>query len=300
MKTITPLILLLFWVAPHLVIGQNIDQNRLLTDLRTLSSDAMEGRAPMTDGGRLAREYIRERFESLGLGTQFPGYRQEFVLDASRGQEGLGVNILGFIPGSVSSKIILVIAHYDHLGKKGEVIYNGADDNASGTAALLEIAAYFSKNLPGHSFLFVATDAEEKGLLGARALVKDFPFPLEDIKAVVNMDMISRSDDRTLYAVGTRFYPQFRPYLEAAAGRSSIRLVLGNDGAPGEKDWSKASDHGPFHERNIPFIYFGVDDHKDYHQPTDTFENIQPAFYTAACELILDTLLAMDQKLPSE
>ncbi|SEJ02840.1 Peptidase family M28 [Cyclobacterium xiamenense] len=300
MKTITPLILLLFWAAPYLVFGQNIDQSRLLADMRTLSSDSMEGRAPMTEGGRMAREYIRERFESIGLGSQFPGYRQEFVLDAAKGAEGLGVNILGFIPGSASAEIILLLAHYDHLGKKGEAIYNGADDNASGTAALLEMAAYFSENLPRHSFLFVATDAEEKGLVGARALLRDFPFPLEEVKAVVNMDMISRSDDRTLYAVGTRFYPQFRPFLEAAAGRSSIRLVLGNDGGAGQKDWSKASDHGPFHERNIPFIYFGVDDHKDYHQPTDTFENIQPDFYVAACELILDTLLGMDQEMASE
>ncbi|WP_162342633.1 M28 family peptidase [Cyclobacterium salsum] len=297
MKTITPLILLLFWASPWIVSAQHIDRNTLIEDIRTLSSDAMEGRAPMTAGSEAARTYIRDRFESLGLSSQFPEFSQQFTLDANQAEEGKGVNVLGFIPGTSTSEIILVLAHYDHLGKKGEVIYNGADDNASGTAALLQMAGYFTENTPRHSMIFVALDAEEKGLLGARALIRDFPFPLKDIKLVVNMDMISRSVDQTLYAVGTRFYPQFRPFLEAAAGRSSIRLVLGNDGAPGEKDWSRASDHGPFHEKDIPFIYFGVDDHKDYHQPSDTFENIQQEFYTKACDLILDTLIGIDQSI---
>ncbi|MDN3689019.1 M20/M25/M40 family metallo-hydrolase [Cyclobacterium jeungdonense] len=297
MKTITPLILLLFWAGPWVVSAQDIDQNILIEDIRTLSSDAMEGRAPMTAGSEKAGTYIRDRFESLGLSSQFPDFSQQFILEPDLGEEGMGVNILGFIPGTTTSEIILVLAHYDHLGKKGEVIYNGADDNASGTAAMLQMAAYFAENTPRHSMIFVATDAEEKGLLGARALIRDFPFSLNDIKVVVNMDMISRSEDQTLYAVGTRFYPEFRPFLEEAAGMSSIRLVLGNDGGPGEKDWSRASDHGPFHEKGVPFIYFGVEDHKDYHQPTDTFENIQQEFYTEACELILDTLIGIDQSI---
>lgn len=295
MKTITPLILLLFWAGPWLASAQNIDRDSLIEDIRTLASDAMAGRAPMTAGSEKARTYIRDRFETLGLSSQFPDFSQQFILDA--GKEEMGVNLLGFIPGTSTSDIILILAHYDHLGKKGEVIYNGADDNASGTAALLQVATYFSNNNPRHSMIFVATDAEEKGLLGARALVRDFPFPLKDIKVVVNMDMISRSQDQTLYAVGTRFYPQYRPFLERAAGRSPIRLILGNDGAPGEKDWSRASDHGPFHEKGIPFIYFGVDDHKDYHKPTDTFENIQQDFYADACQLILNTLIDIDQSI---
>jgi hypothetical protein len=97
-----------------------------------------------------------------------------------------------------------------------------------------------------------------------------------------------------LYAVGTRYYPQFKSYLNTVGNQSSIELVLGNDGGNGELDWTYASDHGPFHEKGIPFIYFGVADHKDYHKPTDTFENIEEQFYWQACELILDFILEIN------
>ena len=186
------------------------------------------------------------------------------------------------------------MAHYDHLGKKGNDIYNGADDNASGTAALLALADYFSENRPYHSIIFAATDAEEKGLLGAKALLNDFPFPLEQISLVINMDMISRSEDNKLYAVGSRHYPHLQPFLSETSKYTALDLVLGNDGGPGEKDWTRASDHGPFHEKKIPFIYFGVEDHEDYHHPTDTFENIHPQFYIRAVELILRFICNVD------
>ncbi|MFO7823711.1 MAG: M28 family peptidase [Cyclobacterium sp.] len=298
MKTITPFILLFFWFSPCEVWSQNIDYQILTEDIQYLSSDALEGRAALSEGNVKAGKFIADRFETLSLSSQFPGYMQKFSLEGAGSDKAQGSNIIAFIPGTSSSEILLIMAHYDHLGKKGDVIYNGADDNASGAAALLSIAAHFAENPPRHSVMFVATDAEEKGLLGAKALVRDFPFPLEQIRVVINMDMISRSDDNTLYAVGTRFYPQFRNFLLKAAGNSPIRLVMGNDGASGEKDWSRASDHGPFHERQVPFIYFGVDDHRDYHQPTDTFENIQPDFYRHASELILDTIIGIDQSIP--
>ena len=111
------------------------------------------------------------------------------------------------------------------------------------------------------------------------------------------MDMISRSENNTLYAVGTRFYPQFIPYLEKVGKRSPIQLVLGNDGEKGQLDWTNASDHGPFHKKGIPFIYFGVDDHEDYHQPSDVFENIHQSFYLEACELILNSILEIDASI---
>jgi Zn-dependent M28 family amino/carboxypeptidase len=224
-------------------------------------------------------------------------YTQSFALEGDDESLDEGSNLIGFIPGTESSKIILLMAHYDHLGKKGDKIYNGADDNASGTAALLNMAAYFMENRPLHSILFAVTDAEEMGLVGAKALLQDFPFPLKQIKLVVNMDMISRSENNTLYAVGTRFYPQFTPYLEKVGKRSPIQLVLGNDGEQGQLDWTNASDHGPFHKKGIPFIYFGVDDHKDYHQPSDVFENIHQPFFLEACELILNSILEIDASL---
>lgn len=294
MKTITSFILLLFCCLAFHSQAQKMDTRVLLEDIQFLSSDQLEGRSATSEGNKKAANYIIERFKDLDLSSQFPEYTQSFSLNKRLEQLGTGENIIGFVPGSASSKIILIMAHYDHLGTKGKDIYNGADDNASGTAALLNMAAYFKKNRPLHSILFAATDAEEEGLLGAKALLKDFPFPLNQIQLVVNMDMISRSEDNTLYAVGTRFYPQFKPYLEKSGERSVIQLVFGNDGAKGELDWTNASDHGPFHKEGIPFIYFGVADHKDYHKPTDTFENIDQTFYRQACELILNSILEID------
>ncbi|MEX2512608.1 MAG: M28 family peptidase [Cyclobacteriaceae bacterium] len=295
MKTLSNFILLLIFLLPVHVFAQKVDSTTLLKDLAYLSSNDLEGRATQTEGNQAAQDYIIERFNQLGMTSQFDGFKQYFPLNnGNRRAENLAVNIIGFIPGSETSKIFLIMAHYDHLGKKGDIIYNGADDNASGTAALLALADYFSENRPFHSIIFAATDAEEKGLLGAKALVNDFPFPLEQISLVINMDMISRSDDNKLYAVGSRHYPHLQPYLSETAKYSSLDLVLGNDGGPGEKDWTHASDHGPFHEEKIPFIYFGVEDHQDYHQPTDTFENIHPEFYTKAVELILRFIRNVD------
>ena len=262
----------------------------MLEDVQYLSSDKLAGRATATQGNELAANYIISRFEDLEISSQYPDYIQNFTIS----EETEGRNIIGFIPGTSSSKIILLMAHYDHLGEKDNKIYNGADDNASGTATLLNLAAYFMENKPLHSILFAVTDAEELGLLGAKALLQDFPFPLKQINLVVNMDMISRSEENTLYAVGTTFYPQFKHYLEKAGKRSPVELVLGNDGGKGELDWTNASDHGPFHKKEIPFIYFGVADHADYHKPTDTFDNIQQTFYLQASELILNVLLEID------
>lgn len=297
MKTITSLILLLFCLLPLHSWSQKINEPVLLEDIRYLSLDQLNGRATTSEGNKLAATYIIERFEDLELSSQYPDYSQEFSLNKGSENLGSGKNIIGFIPGSASSKIILLMAHYDHLGTKGKDIYNGADDNASGTAALLNMAAYFAKNRPLHSILFAVTDAEEEGLLGAKALLKDFPFPLNQIQLVVNMDMISRSEDNTLFAVGTKFNPQFKPYLEKIGLQSPVQLIFGNEGGKGELDWTNASDHGPFHKEGIPFVYFGVADHKDYHKPTDTFENIHQAFYIQASELILNSIIEVDAAL---
>ena len=207
-------------------------------------------------------------------------------------------NIIGFIPGQQSGTIIVITAHFDHLGKKEGRIYNGADDNASGTAGLLALAAYFSRNKPFCSILFAALDAEEMGLQGARALVRDFPFPLEEVLLNVNMDMISRSDKREIFAAGTGHYPQFRKTLEKSAEDAEIQLRFGHDEpGTGRDDWTNASDHAAFHEKGVPFIYFGVEDHKDYHQTTDIYENVDHEFYYQAVKLIIRSVRDLDESL---
>lgn len=300
MKTVRKAILFLFLLGPEIITGQVIDKEQLIKDITYLSSPQLEGRATLSEGNRLAQSYIVERFHDLEMTSQFQDFTQYFTMKGGRRTQDLHnpANIIGFIPGSETDSLILVMAHYDHLGIKGKDVYLGADDNASGTAALLAFASHFSDHRPKHSYLFAALDAEELGLLGSKAFLADFPFPLDLVKVVVNMDMISRSETNRLYAVGSRHYPQLKKYLIPIQENSFIDLYLGNDGSRGEKDWSNASDHGPFHAKGIPFIYFGVDDHEDYHKPTDSVDRIDPDFYTKATDLILQVLLLIERDIP--
>ncbi|HEX8638356.1 MAG TPA: M20/M25/M40 family metallo-hydrolase, partial [Pyrinomonadaceae bacterium] len=189
-------------------------------------------------------------------------------------------------------------AHYDHVGiQKGE-IYNGADDDASGTAALFALAEYFNKNKPAHTIIFAAFDGEESGLRGSRAFVAAPPVKKEQIALNVNMDMVSRNDKNELYASGTYHYPAFKPMLEQVAKKAKIKLLLGHDRPEqGPNDWTNQSDHGSFHAAKIPFVYFGVEDHKDYHKPTDDFVNINQEFYVRAVETILEAVKSFDKNL---
>ncbi|ERM84104.1 hypothetical protein P872_00925 [Rhodonellum psychrophilum GCM71 = DSM 17998] len=290
----------LIWLMPVALLAQSIDGKTVLQDIQYLSGDQLGGRKTLSEGNLVAREYIKERFKSQGLHSQFSDFTQFFNFKNER--EGKfyenAANIVGFMPGSETDKLIVVMAHYDHIGQTDEVIFNGADDNASGVAALLSLSEYFSKNRPMHSMMFVALDAEEMGLQGAKALVNDFPFPIEQVVLNINMDMISRNDKNELYAVGTYHYPKLKPILEKVSQGKSPKLMLGHDQPnTGFEDWTMSSDHALFHKNNIPFIYFGVEDHQDYHQPTDTFENIHPEFYLGAVQLILDALIAFDKEL---
>jgi hypothetical protein len=300
MKTVRNALLFLFLFVPGAISAQLIDKDQLIKDITYLSSPQLEGRATLSAGNRMTQQYIIDRFRDLGMTSQFRDFTQFFAMKGGRRTQDQNspANIIGFIPGTETDTVIVIMAHYDHLGVRGSQIYLGADDNASGTAALLAISSYLSMNRPKYSFLFAALDAEELGLLGSKALLADFPFPLDLIKAVINMDMISRSEDYRLYAVGSRHYPQLTKYLTPIKERTTLDFYLGNDGRPGEKDWSNASDHGPFHSSGIPFLYFGVDDHQDYHKPTDSVERIDPDFYIKATDLILQVILQIENDIP--
>src|SRR5690554_2059267 len=292
---------LLFMAAYWTVIAQESNKSLLLKDLSYLASDELEGREPLTEGSLKTRAFIIQRFDSLEITSQYRDYTQYFTLRDDRGKGiafGQAANIIGYIPGQQSGKIIVITAHFDHLGKKEDRVYNGADDNASGTAGLLAMAAYFSRNKPFCAILFAALDGEEMWLQGARALVSDFPFPLEEVLLNVNMDMISRSDKDEIFAAGTRHYPQFRGILEESAEDAEIQLRFGHDEpGTGREDWTTASDHAAFHDKGIPFIYFGVEDHKDYHQTTDTYENVDHEFYFQAVNLIIRAVRDLDESL---
>ena len=205
----------------------------------------------------------------------------------------IGTNLIGKIHG-LQDEVIIISAHYDHLGRINGKTFNGADDNASGIAAMLSIATYFVTNPPKYTLVFAAFDAEEIGLQGARFFVKGYKG--SKIIANINMDMLSRSSKNELYACGTYHHPHFKTLLQSIDGDATVQLKYGHDNPQSsQQDWTYSSDHGAFHRRNIPFIYFGVEDHEDYHKFTDTADKIDQQFYANTVELILKFIIALDK-----
>ena len=296
-------------------VAPRVDAAALLEDLETLASPSFEGRRTDSDGGRRARAFVVERFERLGLEAAVPGYRQPFSF-THRSIRALwrrdrpfvlefkdAANVLGLVRGTVDAdRFLIVSAHYDHLGIRKDDLYPGADDNASGVAALLGIAAYFTAHPPRNTLLFAAFDAEEQGCRGSEAFAQHPPIPLDRLILDVNMDMIGRSEPGRLFVAGTHQDPRFLPLLREAAGRSAVALHAGHDRPIWRTglvdDWTTGSDHRPFAERGLPFLYFGVEDHEDYHAPGDTFERIDRDFFTGAAETILDVILTIDAAPP--
>jgi hypothetical protein len=275
-----------------------IDRERLLSDLAILAHDSMEGRRTGTVGIERARDFLLERYTEIGLSPLGDEFGHAFRFRTSGTSDEIeGVNLLGVVEGTETPELFVVVsAHYDHLGIRGGEIYNGADDNASGTSTLLAIADYFMHHPPAHSILLAAFDAEELGLRGARSFVARAPIPLDSILVNINLDMVSRSEAGELYVAGTHHYPFLTPLVEEVGSRSGITLLRGHDtpNLPPGDDWTMSSDHAAFHERGIPFLYFGVEDHPGYHHPSDTFENITPEFYGEAVETILEAVKAVD------
>lgn len=277
---------------------------QLLEDVRILSADDMEGRDTGSAGGERARAYIVSRLEAIGIEAPPMGRLQPFEAQG-RTREGPkkfnGTNILGLIPGTrVPDKYIVVTAHYDHVGMNEGHIYNGADDNASGVATMLELAARLKAAPPEHSVIIVAFDGEERGLIGARHFVEAPPVPLSSIVLNVNYDMTARAEtDRRLWVTGTYQHPTLKPLIEGVGPIGHVALAFGKDtpADTGADNWVSASDHGAFHRAGLPFLYFGVDYHPDYHRPSDDFEKITPIVFASATELAIAAFRRLDQGL---
>lgn len=276
------------------------DTDQLLADVAVLAADSLEGRGAGTAGSEKAQAYIRRAFDRIGLQPVGDSFDHAFSLGRDASDAVRGVNLVGSLAGTtVADSVIVVTAHYDHLGIRGGAIFNGADDNASGVAGILALASYFSHHPPRHTLLFAALDAEEMGLRGARAFLDDPPIDPGRIVLNVNLDMISRNAQQELFVAGTYHYPFLKPTLEQVATRSSIHLRFGHDQPQGKagEDWTRSSDHGVFHQAGIPFVYFGVEDHRDYHKATDEYANIDPAFFSQAVATILDAVQQLDAAL---
>jgi hypothetical protein len=294
-----------------------IKKEALLANLKEISSDAYEGRGFSKPGNYKAQQFIASKFKELGLDPyEASGYIQKFehtfsgrwrqrlfpVKDANKDFSNvpdttvIGGNVIAQIKGK-SEKSIVITAHLDHLGIRNGNIYNGADDDASGIAALIAMATYFKNTSPKHTLIFAAVDAEEVGMHGAEYFAANHSNAKENIVLNINMDMIAHNDKNELYACGLYHYPKLKPQLQNIT--TSVNLLFGHDDPNNKKqdDWTFSSDHRVFHKRQIPFIYFGVEDHKDYHKPTDTFENINQEFYVEVVKLITQVIKNYDDTL---
>jgi Zn-dependent M28 family amino/carboxypeptidase len=298
-RTVAGILLLAAVAAPAAQPTASVDGAQLLRDLQTLAADDMEGREPGTPGGARARAYIVKRFSEIGIQPIGGSYERWFRFSTPQDKaERPGVNIVGVIRGRRDpDRYIAVTAHYDHLGTKNGQVFNGADDNASGVAAMLAIAHQLSLHPPDHSILFVAFDAEETGLNGSRDFVRSPPGPLSAIALNLNLDMVARDAKNRLYAVGTQHNPFLKRHLEGTA-RPPVTLVFGHDVAGAkEEDWTRDSDHFPFHQAGIPFIYFGVEDYEQHHKPTDDAQTVTKEFFVGAANTILAAVRKCDANL---
>ena len=274
------------------------DKARAVETIKTLSADDMEGRWVGTDGNRRAADYIMRRMKEgdLMLGRQV----QNFAFTPRDSETEInGSNLVGRIDGQTPGQgpIMVITAHYDHVGIRNEQIYNGADDNASGVAALFALAESFRASPPKHDIVFAFLDAEEAGLKGAEAFLKVQANTVSRIALNVNLDMVSRANG-AVYASGTFHNPVLKSVISKAVKRADIEVKFGHDlPDTGQDDWTLQSDHARFHQAGIPFIYFGVEDHPDYHKPTDDFEKIDPAEFLSVVDAIVSSAHALDEKL---
>ncbi len=259
-------------------------QERLRRHVAALAADSMEGRATGTPGARRAQRYIAAELRAAGVAPYGGAYLHAARAPRPGGRLQGGVtNVLGVVRGSLPGDSVVVIsAHYDHLGVRSGQIYNGADDNASGVAVVLETARRLAAARPRHTYVFAFFDAEEQGLLGAYAFVDS----VRAVRLNLNLDMVGRDDGGALVVSGTSHAPRFREPLERLADGGPLPVVFGHDAA-GPDDWTNASDHAAFFEKGIPHLYFGVEDHADYHQPTDDADKIDYPFHTHVAEYVL-------------
>ena len=276
-----------------------LDSIKIVSDLTFLSSEICEGRKPGTPGHERAAQRILSRMRTIGLDSFNNSLIAPFEGRTINGTTA-GKNFIGFIKGTKNEKDFLVVsAHYDHVGKSAGITFFGADDNASGVACMLAMANYFKKNPPPYSIIFAAFDREETGLEGAMKYVDQLEKTnrLAGIKMNLNLDMVARSDSNELYVCGIKHNPSYKYVVEEVKHKTNALLLMGHDFGSFRNDWTKLSDQYAFHKKNIPFLYVSVEDHADYHKPTDTVERINLGRFIENCNTIL--LIAKAIKLKS-
>jgi Peptidase family M28 len=280
---------------------------RMKADVYYFASDTLEGRGISTPGIELAAQHIRAEFKRLGMksGASDGSYYQPFKFAGSSksGPERALQNVIGVLEGNgeLASQTIVIGAHYDHLGYgpfgslgpealRGR-IHPGADDNASGTAAMLELARRFASRgaAPRRRMVFVAFCAEEVGQIGSNHYASKEPiFPIKNTVAMINFDMVGRLRDEELGIAGNESAREFEDILAGADAKSPLRLRLGGPEYPLD------SDHASFSAVGVPILYICTGSHEDRHTPGDSADKINfegMAKVVDLCEDVLDRLL---------
>lgn len=268
-----------FTTDKELIIG-------LKTDIEYLASNDLEGRAIGTDGEVLAAKYIADQFREIGLeprGTDRffqtfkvnkPTNPHEQAVIGTDGEGITGRNVVGFINNGAEYTIALG-AHYDHLGYGNEgslyrgdrAVHNGADDNASGTAALIQLARILKERQSDYNFLFVAFSGEENGLWGSNYYSKNSTVDIDSINFMINMDMVGRlNEEETLAINGIGTSPIWNEVIDKV-NTDSLKLVTSESGVG-------PSDHTSFYLQDIPVLHFFTGQHEDYHRPSDDADKI--------------------------
>jgi hypothetical protein len=284
MKNILFLIFFSFIVSCKPVINQ---ETRIKEDVSFLASDKLEGRQTGTKGEKSAADYIQKRFKELDLqpkGTK--DFLQPFTFkpktnphdevkfDVNGDGTITGNNVIGFVDNKAENTVIIG-AHFDHLGFGGEgslyrdsikAIHNGADDNASGVAILLNLAAKLKKKNTKNNYLFITFSGEEMGLLGSNYFVKNPTIDTKKVSYMINMDMVGRLKKDTALAVyGTGTSPIFKQTLKS--NNDNFKLIQQESGVG-------PSDHTSFYLADIPVLHFFTGQHEDYHKPGDDAEKL--------------------------
>ena len=274
-------------------------QQQLIDDLKHLSSTALSGRKTNTDGARISAQYISTRLQTLGYNTQL----QPFSYSHGWSSKATGQNVVATLkPPHLVKTHLVITAHYDHLGMRGNTLYAGANDNASGVSALLFLAQRFAHtNLP-FQLSFVATDAEENGLHGAEYFVSQLQIDDSVTVLNINLDMLAvKPPKKILYAFVSHAQrsalqaqlqqvPEHNLKIKVASSSTTMnRMTLGDS-----IDWRRASDHYAFAKAGIAYIYFGIGHDPHHHKSSDLLSNIDQALYIDAVNYIAAFISQLD------
>jgi Peptidase family M28/PDZ domain len=260
--------------------------NTLLNDVRYLADDRLGGRLIGSPGADSAAAYLARRFKTSGLRPAPGGWFQSFTVqpDAPMAMHAriggaVGKNVIGVLPGrdpDLRNEIVIVGAHYDHLGPgffgaldpdSAGKVHNGADDNASGASALVHIAATLAQLPPARTVVFIAFSGEEAGSLGSDYYVKHPLFSLAETYAMVNLDMVGRLREDRLLVYGSATAAEFNGLLDSLNQEAHFDLKPSGDG------WGR-SDQSSFYAAGKPVLHMFTDLHEDYHRTTDDWEKI--------------------------